>query len=158
MDGPLKMAPRRGKDERGPEAAEPWYGEGLRFECRPDCAACCVNHGTHTYVYLEGDDAERLAQHLKLDRELFHSRYTKHEDGNTLLRMEDPDCIFLEGKRCGVYEARPTQCRTFPFWPENMKSPERWSALRSFCPGIDQGPLNEHSFIARNLRIMDVND
>jgi len=33
----------------------------------------------------------------------------------------------------------PLQCRTFPFWPENLKSHFRWSQLKQFCRGIDQG-------------------
>eukprot|EP00961_Rhodomonas_salina_P046921 629705-Rhodomonas_salina.2 len=31
----------------------------------------------------------------------------------------------MKGKAiCSLYEARPKQCRTWPFWPENLASPE----------------------------------
>jgi len=45
-----------------------------------------------------------------------------------------------------VYPARPRQCRTFPFWPENLRSPESWNELEEFCGGVDHGrvyPLSE---------------
>ena len=33
--------------------------------------------------------------------------------------------MFLEdGYRCSIYNARPTQCRTYPFWPRFVQSPE----------------------------------
>lgn len=119
-----------------------WYAGGLRFECQPGCGNCCVNHGDYEYVYLEGDDAERLARHLGLDLPDFHDRYTELDDEFPVLRMDRPACPFLDGTRCSVYPARPTQCRTFPFWKNNLTSRGAWSRLRGFCPGIDQGELH----------------
>ena len=122
--------------------ARPWYDDGLRFECVPDCGQCCVNHDDYAYVYLEDGDAEALAAHLGIDDSEFRSRYTVREDGRTALRMDAPHCVFLDGRRCGVYEARPTQCRTFPFWRENLSSRRVWKRLRRFCPGIDRGAVH----------------
>ena len=59
------------------------------------------------------------------------------------------DCVFLDrsssqgGATCRLYDARPGQCRTWPFWPENLVSPETWAAARreTPCPGMDQGRL-----------------
>jgi hypothetical protein len=59
------------------------------------------------------------------------------------------DCVFLDrttapGKAlCGVYSARPTQCRTWPFWPGNLESREDWERVRGVtpCPGMGQGTL-----------------
>jgi len=36
---------------------------------------------------------------------------------------------------------RPTQCRTYPFWPENVKSADAWHALEPDCPGLNRGRL-----------------
>jgi len=120
-------------------ARSPWYTEGLRFACDEDCGACCTDHGKYAYIYLDGDDADRLAAHLGLAKDRFDERYTDVDDGDLILRMDGPDCSFLDGSRCAVYDARPTQCKTFPFWRENLKSRRSWSSLGEFCPGIDQG-------------------
>ena len=61
------------------------------------------------------------------------------DDGSRVLRMDQPDCPFLEGSRCGIYPVRPVQCRTFPFWSENLSNRRSWTRLRRFCPGIDKG-------------------
>lgn len=124
----------------------PWYADGLRFSCQPDCGACCVDHGDYAYVYLEGDDHERLAEFFDLAPEEFLERYGALDDGHRILRMDGPGCPFLDGARCTVYPARPDQCRTFPFWDENLRGPGNWSRLREFCPGIDRG--EHHALLA----------
>ncbi|MEY3144152.1 MAG: hypothetical protein RLY21_2645, partial [Planctomycetota bacterium] len=63
------------------------------------------------------------------------------------------DCVFLDrttrpGKAiCGIYRARPSQCRTWPWWPEVVESPETWAETkrRTPCPGMGSGPL--HSLV-----------
>jgi Fe-S-cluster containining protein len=48
------------------------------------------------------------------------------------------DCIFLEGgTACRVYDARPLQCSTYPWWPELM-DPAAWQQEKlSTCEGLD---------------------
>ena len=122
--------------------SKPWYSEGLRFECQPDCGACCTNHDDYSYVYLVGDDLARLAAHLGLSEQECAERYTETEDGSIFLLMDRPDCPFLEGVRCSVYEGRPRQCRTFPFWEESLATRTRWRNLGKFCPGIGKGEVH----------------
>ena len=63
--------------------------------------------------------------------------------------IRGPDCPFLRGGRCLVYTVRPVQCRTFPFWRENLRSLEHWERLREFCPGIDEGERHDLETIER---------
>jgi Fe-S-cluster containining protein len=129
----------------------PWYENGLRFECKEDCGACCTNHGNYAYVYLVGDDVDRLVSQLELDEGDFLARYTDLDGGHLVLRMDSPDCPFLDGTRCTVYPARPTQCSTFPFWHETLKNPQNWKKLKRFCPGIDEGPRHGLAMIRARL-------
>ncbi len=129
-----------------------WYDEGLRFTCVEGCVHCCVTHGDHAYVYLERDDIRGLSDHLGLLPWEFLERYTFREDGYVMLRMDEPECLFLGENGCTVYAARPVQCRTFPFWKENLKSRTLWKKTGEFCPGIDQGPTHSREWIQIQIR------
>jgi len=135
--------------------SEPWYASGLRFECQVDCGACCTNHGNYEYVYLEDQDVVALAKNFDLGIDEFKDRFTFVEDGWTALRMDAPDCPFLDGTRCTVYLARPTQCRTFPFWSDNLRTRARWKSLASFCPGIGRGDRRTLERIRGDLALRD---
>jgi uncharacterized protein len=112
---------------------------GTRFACQGS-GHCCTAHGEYGYVYLSLEDRRRLAAHLGLRTSSFTRRYCSRTDGEVHLKHPDRDCCFLAGHRCSVYAARPQQCRTWPFWPENM-SPAAWREAQSFCPGIGRGRL-----------------
>ena len=67
--------------------------------------------------------------------------------------MDQPACPFLapEGG-CQVYAARPKQCRTWPFWEENLDR-ARWEGpVRDCCPGIGTGPLHPAAEVERIAR------
>ena len=51
------------------------------------------------------------------------------------------DCVFLERDenghgKCSLYQARPTQCRTWPFWASNLTTPRAWVEASKDCPGM----------------------
>ncbi len=110
------------------------FRETVRFECR-GCGACCKVHGEYAYVYLTAADRKRLARHLDLSvRELIRTVCVRI-DGHYYIGESKRQCRFLEGNRCSIYPARPHQCRSWPFWPDNL-NPEAWKRnVRSVCPG-----------------------
>ena len=122
-----------------PPAERPWYANGLRFACRPDCGRCCTRHGEYDYVYLEREDVARLSAHFAMSPNAFRQRYTKKDEGHTVLKMDGPACPFLEGFRCSVYDARPKQCRTFPFWPENLGAARDGRRCHPSAHGVGEG-------------------
>lgn len=119
---------------------EPWYREGLKFECTR-CGDCCA--GTPGYVWVDLDEIRRLASHLEITIELFGQTYLRRvEDRISLVEKAGDACVFWDSEAgCTVYDARPQQCRTWPFWSENLKDPKAWEATRQVCPGAGQGQI-----------------
>jgi Fe-S-cluster containining protein len=80
-----------------------------------------------------------MAKHLGLTTRQFTATYCEKTGGYFHLKETGKDCRFLQNKQCTVYEGRPTQCRTWPFWPENL-SAKAWSReVAAFCPGVGKG-------------------
>ena len=119
----------------------PWYGAGLRFSCRR-CGACCT--GEPGRVWLGPGEAEALAARLGLGVAAFLERHARRVYGLWSLREEaDGRCVFFEpGTGCAVYEARPRQCRAWPFWPRILADREAWEREAADCPGMDSGELH----------------
>jgi Fe-S-cluster containining protein len=81
-----------------------------------------------------------------------YCRWVKAEEGERLSLREksDNDCIFWD-QGCTVYNARPLQCRTFPFWQSILRSPSAWKIASSACPGINSGALHKREEIEAAL-------
>jgi uncharacterized protein len=123
-------------DRPSSERKNPWYKEGLSFHCT-GCGKCCT--GAPGYVWINEKEISAMAKTLGISSEEFICKYTRRV-GNKLSLIENQknyDCVFLKDKKCLVYDARPSQCRTFPFWKENMSSRKSWENLSSYCEGID---------------------
>ena len=117
--------------------------KGLRFECT-QCGKCCTHQGDYAYVYVNRDEAKGLAELLGLTLRTFKRRYAFVDKyGWTQLRTTENRCVFLDPDTnlCQVYEARPAQCRTFPFW-RDLVADGRWTdEARALCEGVGQGRL-----------------
>ena len=116
-----------------------WYRDGLRFDCTA-CGNCCRDHGEYTYVYISDADLVALAACLGLPEEQVEELYCQFEDGWRHLKREKAACTFLNDKGlCSVYEGRPKQCRTWPFWQDTLASKADWSGLRTRLDAIYGG-------------------
>ena len=94
-----------------------------------------------------------MARVLSISDEQFHSKYVRTVAGKPSLREVKTehgfDCIFLDRTTrpgvalCRVYKARPTQCRTWPFWPELLHSQRAWESAKhnTPCPGMSRGDI-----------------
>ncbi|MBM4195536.1 MAG: YkgJ family cysteine cluster protein [Gammaproteobacteria bacterium] len=126
-----------------------WWHDGIRFACQGS-GKCCVSRGAYGYVYLTSADRRRLAAALGMPTREFTRSYCDKTDGYFHLRETGIDCRFLEQKRCSVYDARPDQCRSWPFWPENM-SPKAWAAIAAECPGVGKGAVVPRERVEQTL-------
>lgn len=140
----------------------PWYADGLAFTCT-QCGNCCT--GGPGFVWVTRDEIVKTAAFLKLSPQEVVERYCRKVDGKwsfTEVRQSDGgyDCVFLKEvpavphettptggdvkvvqprKGCSIYPVRPLQCRTWPFWPENLSSQKSWDFAGRRCPGINAG-------------------
>lgn len=131
-----------------------WWRQGVRFECTGS-GKCCTSHGEYGFVYLSLEDRQRFAKHFKMSTSAFTRKYCEMTGGIWHLKEDpkNPDCMFLVGgKRCGAYEGRPTQCRTWPFWPEVMNAKSWAKDVKAFCPGVGRGELVPAERIEAQLR------
>ncbi len=132
----------------------PWYAEGLKFTCT-QCGNCCT--GGPGYVWISKGEIALLAEHLKITPADVVAKYCRKIDGKfSLKERRSPaglyDCIFLKEmsvpkqgddkvvqtiRACSVYSVRPLQCRTWPFWPENLSNEQAWNHAAKRCHGMN---------------------
>lgn len=124
-----------------------WFQDrsSLPFECT-SCGKCCQTKG---HVYMNPDEFEAAANLLEVSKQDFIQQFASHKSVETKsngeervwIRLRDDSqlsendqskeshgCIFLkEDNTCRIYEARPTQCSTYPFWPDLLASKKAWN-------------------------------
>jgi len=127
-----------------------WEKEPVRFECQPQCFKCCLKPGA---IYFLDADIRRAAKFLQYSVARFKSEYLVEEDGLWLINVaENQRCPFLTLEGCRIHESKPAQCKTYPFWQENLESRNFWNLTAMFCPGIGLGPMFPVAAIRKALR------
>jgi Fe-S-cluster containining protein len=132
---------------------DPWYANGLNFTCTR-CGNCCT--GEPGFVWVTDDEIVALAALRDEPLEEVVGLYTKAgHRGRTLREKANGDCVFYDKAiGCTVYEARPRQCRTWPFWESNLATPVAWERTKTTCPGAGRGELIPAEEITRRLKVI----
>jgi len=98
---------------------------------------CCT--GESGYIFVSINEIKEISKLLNLSVNDFGVKYL-YKKGYKYsikenLNKDSYECVFYdrETNGCQIYEARPNQCRTFPFW-DYYKS--RVDELKEECPGI----------------------
>ena len=133
--------------------ANEWYADGLRFSCT-QCGRCCT--GPTGFVWYTPEEGMAMARFLNMSFAKFEKQYTRRLGSRRSLNEYKTrygyDCVFLtrdeNGKAgCSIYSVRPSQCRTWPFWPENLASPEDYAHVADTCPGVKKGINGQGEFV-----------
>jgi Fe-S-cluster containining protein len=139
----------------------PWYENGLEFSCT-GCSKCCQVDGD---VWLAPEEVANIITYLRDDEDGqngpfsmsdFRKKYVRAEiapaDGDPseswmCLKRNEGACTFLDSSgKCGIYDVRPVQCSTYPFWPSLLEDPEIWRD-ESVLPdnvSIEEGSNDRH--------------
>jgi len=133
---------------------KPWFEKGLRFECT-GCGNCCT--GAPGFVWVNGEEIEALAKGLGIGTDEFEKRYVRHVGARrSLIEYANGDCVFFDSqtRKCTVYENRPRQCRTWPFWESNVTTKEIWKQTCEVCPGSGKGKLYSAQQVVHQISIV----
>jgi Fe-S-cluster containining protein len=132
---------------------EPWYHDGLAFQCTR-CGKCCT--GAPGYVWVTDEDIQAIAAFRSETMVQTTGLYTRPAAGRRSLRERaNGDCVFWDREAgCTIYPVRPPQCRSWPFWPSHVVTPQAWDELRQVCPGAGRGELIPAEEITRRLRVI----
>jgi len=121
-----------------------FYADGLKFSCKR-CSSCCRYDSG--FVFLSQKDVNKLSSTLKIDVNGLinvYCRWVTGINGEQVLSLKEKsnnDCILWDSG-CTVYQSRPIQCVTFPFWESIIASKQCWEIASSGCPGINSGELH----------------
>jgi len=135
---------------------KPWYHEGLRFKCS-QCGDCCT--GAPGFVWINKQEIAALAELVSEEVEEFERIYVRKIGiRKSLKEFPNGDCVFFdtEARKCNVYDARPRQCRTWPFWDSNVRNEEAWEETCAACPGSGKGKLHQLETIELQRKVMKI--
>ena len=106
--------------------------------CASCGGACCI--GESGYIWVNYQEIETIAKELDLSVDEFAKLYLRRVKNRYSLKEYSVGeygyaCIFfdMEKRLCKIYNSRPKQCRTFPFW-EDFKNNTK--ELIKECPGV----------------------
>lgn len=107
------------------------------FKCEICGGKCCI--GESGFIWLTPDEIKNLADFLGINTQKFKEIYTQKIGVRISLKEKEYNdelaCIFFDEikKNCSVYEARPNQCKSFPFW-DYFK--DNYEELEKECIGV----------------------
>lgn len=113
-----------------------FWKNGIQFDCH-QCGHCCTFEGGA--IYASEEEFQAIADRLNISIDEFYQQYTFESGGLVSIKShkEGPCYFYKDG--CTIYEERPTQCRTYPFWPEVINREHDWIKESRTCAGIGKG-------------------
>lgn len=111
--------------------------KGFCYEFDPsfceECGGKCCT-GESGYIWINEDEQDALAARLKVSLAELRARFLVQVGARFSIREklygDGLACVFFDeqNKNCSIYEHRPAQCASFPFWDyfkKNLKELEK---------------------------------
>ena len=113
------------------------------------CSTCrghCCRWGG--YVWITEEEMMAIAVFKKMELSVFADSYVRTSYGRISLQERSINgeqiCSMFDpyDRKCLIYDHRPSQCRTFPFWDQYR---DEFKRLLDYCPGVEEkkGPGTE---------------
>jgi Fe-S-cluster containining protein len=107
-------------------------------KCKECGGKCCI--GDSGFIWVSPKEIEDISSHLKMEINLFKATYLNKIKYKFSLKEIELDksnfaCIFFDQKdlKCTIYNHRPNQCKTFPFWSYYK---DNLNLLQDECIGV----------------------
>ena len=117
-------------------------------------------HRSAGHVWVNAEEIAALAALVEQgETAAFEAKYVRKVGARrSLIEYSNGDCVFFDSqtRKCNVYDARPSQCRTWPFWDSNLKTPEDWQQTCEVCPGSGKGKLHSLVQIEEQRKVVRV--
>ncbi len=116
--------------------------EGFEYSFNPQACETCQGRcctGESGYIYVTKSEIEKISKLLDMDVKVFVNTYLFKKmykySIKEIVHEGSHECVFYnrDSNGCKIYDARPQQCKTFPFW-DYYKT--RVDELKLECPGI----------------------
>ncbi|MEA3228838.1 MAG: YkgJ family cysteine cluster protein [Campylobacterota bacterium] len=116
--------------------------KGFNYAFNLDACATCQGRcctGDSGYIYLNRSEIEKISLLLGIPIKEFINQYLFKKmykySIKEIVYNGSHECVFYDrdSNGCKIYDARPTQCKTFPFW-DYYKT--RVEELKLECPGV----------------------
>lgn len=125
----------------------------VRFECT-GCGNCCRGKGQVYFTPDELKAAEDLMGLRGEKRTEFREKFIHKKHKGLLVHNTNGRCMLLgDDNRCSIYEARPLQCSTYPFWPAFFEDADEFAFLKDECEGIGRRGGKVYSELSIKRRI-----
>lgn len=116
--------------------------DGFSYEFDPSCCESCGGKcctGESGYIWIDESEISKFCVAFDMSRDEFENKFLIKVGVRRSIREKAYEggfaCIFFDenNKNCSVYELRPQQCRTFPFWDHFKKNLKE---LKAECVGV----------------------
>jgi Fe-S-cluster containining protein len=116
--------------------------DGFKFGFSPKACQSCIGYccvGSAGYIWVSDREIEEITDFLGMAMDDFTQDYLRRVGNRFCLKelaiSSSHHCVFFDdqSKGCSIYEARPSQCRDFPFWNRFKVHVEE--AVKE-CPGV----------------------
>ena len=110
-------------------SGDPWWRDGLRFECTR-CGNCCG--GAPGTVRVSDAEIEALARRVEFSDAEFRAAFTRELRGGdrSLRERRDGTCVFYDARR---------GCKVYPDRPHQFIARKRWRAV---SPGSERPSMH----------------
>jgi hypothetical protein len=126
---------KRAKKKSGIEKHLPDLHEEAfsKIDCL-DCAGCCKNISPR----FKSPDITRIAKHLRIKESKLIEQYLRLDEDGDYVVQKSP-CPFLgSGNYCDIYDARPSDCRKYPYTDSGkfFEYPQTTLLNYTLCPAV----------------------